>query len=356
MKINVLTVGLAAIMVFGTILTACGGTAGTGNAPAASSTSSSGTGGSAAPDQPIELNIGFSQAPDSAHARMAAKLAELAAQKSNGSIKITVFPASQLGGDVKMLQSVRTGTQSLAISNTGNVTNIVAEFQMFDLPYLFDSLDQSNQVLAGPVGQKYLDMLDQHGIIGLGYLSTLERNVFTNKPINTSADLKGMKLRILQAPGHIKAFEALGTQPTPMAYSEIYLALQQGVVDGADTSPDQYIKDKFYEVTKYYNLTKIHYLPIFLGMSKIQFDKLSPNQQKVMREAAKEALAFNIEDYKKDYNDSLNQIKEKAVTIIETDVSGLKQESAKANDAILRETPNGKQLLEELQAAKAAKK
>ncbi|MBP1153613.1 MULTISPECIES: TRAP transporter substrate-binding protein [unclassified Paenibacillus] len=339
-----LTLGLAAVMALSTILAGCG--------TSSQATSSQGAGGTAAKAETVELKFGHVLAQDSHFQVMADKMAELASQKSNGSIKITVFPQSQLGGDSKMIQSMRTGVQSLSITNQASLVNTVPELTIFDLPYLFDSIDQANKVLNGPVGQKYLDLLPQHGLVGLGYMSVVERNVFANKAINKPEDMKSLKLRTMQAPGHIKAYELLGSQPTPMAYSEVYLSLQQGVVDGGDTTPDQFIMDKFIEVAKYYNMTKIHYLPLILTMSKIQWDKMSPDQQKIVQEAAKEALAFQTEYYKKEYSDSLEKMKTAGVTVIETDVKALKEQTNKAYDVILKDIPNGKQLLEEIEAAK----
>ncbi|WP_134698717.1 TRAP transporter substrate-binding protein [Ammoniphilus sp. YIM 78166] len=353
MKKTRLTLGLVIVLILSMMVSGCGSNnAATSNNKPDAPADTAKPAETAVPDKVVEMDIGFSEAPGRGHHQMAMKFAELVAQKSNGSIKINIFPGSQLGGDVKMIQSVRSGTQSFTITNTGNIASFLKEFQIFDAPYLFDDLDQANKILSGPVGRKFLDMLENNGIVGLGWLSATERNVFSNKPINTADDLKGLKLRVLQAPGHIKSYEALSTQPTPMAYAEIYLSLQQGVIDGADTAPDQFLSEKFYEVTKYYNMTKVHYLPIFLTVSKIQFDKLNPNQQTAIKDAAKEALASNVVEYKNFYNAALEEIKKKGVTIVNTDMESMKKKSAAAVDAIVKGTPNGQQLLDDIMAAK----
>ena len=301
----------------------------------------------------VELNFGHVQSVGAHHDLLGHKLAELAAQKSNGSLKITVFPAAQLGGELKMIQALRAGTQSLTAVGTAVSSNTVPEYQIFDLPYLFDSSEQADKLLAGPVGRKYLGMLDKHGLVGLGFVANLERNVFANKAIRTVDDMKSLKLRTLQAPGHIKAFEALGAQPTPMAYSEIYISMQQGAVDGADTAADQFITDKFTEVAKNYNLTRVHIMPVFLVVSKLQFDKLTPNQQKALREAAAEAAAYDIEIYKKQVKESLDKARQVGVNVVETDLTGMKKKAMTAYDGILKDVPNGQDLLKEIRDAKA---
>ncbi|MBP1933646.1 TRAP transporter substrate-binding protein [Ammoniphilus resinae] len=357
MKKKRLVSGLTVALALGTFLTGCGSSTNTGSNSQASNGNSNSKESSSNPfsesdDKPVELKLGHVLSPESHYQAMANKLAELAAEKSNGTIKITIFPQSQLGGEVKMIQSARTGTLGMFITAQAPLVNTIPEYGVFDLPYLFDSVDQANEVLAGPVGDKFLDMLPQHGMVGLGWLTALERNVFSSKSIRSVEDMSSLKVRVMQAPGYVKAYEALGAVPTPMAYSEVYLSLQQGVVDGGDTTPDQFIMDKFIEVAKYYNLTKVHNLPLLLIASKAQWDQLSPNQQKALQEAADEALAFNIEYYKKEYTDSLEKIKQAGVEVVETNVSSLKEQTMKAYDAILKDIPDGQKNLEEIEAAK----
>src|SRR5687767_5603136 len=188
--------------------------------------------------QTLELNVGHTLAPDSHYQVATTRMAELAAKKSNGQIKINVFPQSQLGGEVKMIQAARTGGLDMFITAQAPLVNTVKAYSLFDMPYLFDSVDQANKVLSGPVGKEFLDMLPKYNLVGLGFLSVMERNVFSSKPIKAGTDMAGMKVRVMQSPGYVKAYESFGAQPTPMAYGDVYMALQQGVVDGADTSPD----------------------------------------------------------------------------------------------------------------------
>ena len=304
--------------------------------------------------QQLSLNVGHTLAPDSHYQVATTRMAELAAKKSNGQIKINVFPQSQLGGEVKMIQAARTGGLDMFITAQAPLVNTVKAYSLFDMPYLFDSVDQANKVLSGSVGKEFLDMLPKYNLVGLGFLSVMERNVFSSKPIKAGTDMAGMKVRVMQSPGYVKAYESFGAQPTPMAYGDVYMALQQGVVDGADTSPDQFVMDKFIEVSKYYNLTKVHYLPALLIMSKPKWDKLTPQQQQIIKSSADEALAESRAYYKKSYAESIERMKKAGVTVVEPNLANMKQTSSKVDEQLLSNIPDGKKLYDKVQAAKKA--
>jgi tripartite ATP-independent transporter DctP family solute receptor len=302
--------------------------------------------------QALQLNVGHTLAPDSHYQVATVRLAEIAAKKSNGQIKINVFPQAQLGGEVKMIQAARTGGLDMFITAQAPLVNTIKAYSLFDVPYLFDSVEQANKVLSGPVGKEFLGMLPQVNLVGLGFLSVMERNVFSAKPVKTGTDMAGMKIRVMQSPGYVKAYESFGAQPTPMAYGDVYMALQQGVVDGADTSPDQFVMDKFIEVSKYYNLTKVHYLPALLIVSKPRWDKLSPEQRTILQQSADEALAESRAYYRKTYDESIERMRKAGVQVVESNLTQLKQASAKVDDSLLQAIPDGRKLFDKVQAAK----
>ncbi|MBP1932184.1 TRAP transporter substrate-binding protein [Ammoniphilus resinae] len=304
------------------------------------------------PAEVIELNLGHTLTADSERQIIAEKMAQLAEEKSGGTIKISTFPQSQLGGEVKQIQSVRTGAQGMLIVSTAALENTYPEYSIFDLPYLFDSAEQANKVFQSEVGDKFLDMLSDQGLVGLGWGWANERNIFASKKVETPEDVKGLKTRVMQAPGYVKTYETLGAQPTPMAYGEVYLAVQQGTVDGGDTSPDQFVMDKFLEVAKYYNKTKLHYVPIVTAISKSKWDQMTPDQQKALQEAVDEALAFGVEYNKTYYDKYYEEMKKAGVEIVESDVEAFKKAAMPARESILKEIPNGEELLKEIEAAK----
>lgn len=301
--------------------------------------------------QTVELNIGHVLTTTSHYHAAAAKLAEIAAAKSNGQIKINVFPGAQLGGEVKQIQSARTGTQDIVVTGEAPIENTVKEYTVFSFPYLFNSVDQANGMLQGPVGREMLDLLPRYNLVGLGFISALERNIFTNgKIIKSAADMKGLKIRVIQGPGYVKAYEALGAQPTPMAYTELYLAMQNGAVDAAENSPDVFLQDRFVEVSKTYVMAKIMYMPALIIMSKAKFDALSPEHRKIIQEASAEAVAFANAHYKKDYAESLETMKKSKIEIIEPDLASFRATASTVHESLLKDFPMAKPWLTKIKA------
>jgi TRAP-type transport system periplasmic protein len=318
-----------------------------------SSASSDGNKAAASEMKNISLNLGHTLTDNSERQVISTKLAEIAKEKSEETLDISIFPSGQLGGEVKQIQSVRSGTQGMLFVSSAALTNTIPEYFLFDLPYLFDDAAQADKVLQGEVGQKFLDMLSEHDMVGLGFAWPNERNVFSDKPIETAADLKGFKMRVLQAPGYVKTYEDLGAHPTPMAYGEVFLAAQQGVINGADVPPDQFVMDRFMEVAKYYNKTKIHYVPIVVAVSKMQWDSMTKEQQVALQEATDEALEYGREYNATYYDKYYEEMKKNNIEVVEPDLESFKTETKKSYDAILKDIPNGEELLKELEEAKA---
>lgn len=299
----------------------------------------------------VELNLGHVLATDSHYHAVAEKLAEVAAAKSNGTLKINVFPSGQLGGEVKLIQSARTGAVPLVVTGEPPVENTVKEFGVFSLPYLFPDLPTANRAMQSDFGKHMLGYLDKHGLVGLGWISSLERNIYGTRKIETPADMEAMKIRVIQSPGYVRAYEALGAQPTPMAYSEVYLALQTGVIDAGEASPDTMIQDKFAEVSKYYNMVKIHYMPAILLMSKSRMDRLSPEHQQILREAADEAVKHGIQYYADGYAEAMEQIAAMGVEIVNPDVDKFREVTTTLYPSLLADIPDGEANVKAAQAA-----
>lgn len=302
--------------------------------------------------QTAEMSVGHVLATASHYHAAASKFAEVVNQKSKGAIKASVFPGGQLGGEVKMLQSARTGTLDVVVTGEAPLEGFAKEFAVFSFPYLFSSVDQINGVLQGPIGRGMLDLLPKHNLVGLGFISALERNIFTNgKVVNSVADMKGLKIRVIQGPGYVKAYQALGAQPTPMAYTELYTALQNGAVDAAENSPDVFLQDRFIEVSKTYANLKIMYMPAVIVMSKAKYDALSPEMQKVVQEATAEAIGFATAQYKKDYADAFAAMKKSGIKIVEPDLAPFKQVGRSVHGDLLGEFPMAKPWYDKIVAA-----
>lgn len=310
----------------------------------------------ATPAHSLTMDVGHTLTTDSPFHVGAQKFSDILKEKSNGKIKVNVFPHSQLGGELTMIQGAVAGTTDLLITGQPTLNNTVKEFLVFDAPFLFDSVEQANTILNGPVGKKFMDVLPKYGMVGLGWFSAIERDVFGNRAVNTADDLKGMKIRVIQSPGYVDSYNALGAQATPMAYSELYLALQQKVIDGAETTPDQFVSDKFIEVSKYFNMTHINIHPALLIMSKNRWDSLSESEQKMVREAADEAMAYARDYYKKVYDEGMKVMAEKGVTIVHpTDMESLVQATRPVVKKLVNSAPNGQELYDAVIAAKSSK-
>ena len=309
----------------------------------------------AAAQNKIVMKIGHVLSVESAYHLTALELARLVKQKSAGRIEVLVFPQAQLGGEVQMAQALRTGTQELMISSTGAIENTVKQFQIFDLPFLFSGFEDGNRVMQGPVGKKFLDMLPAANIVGLAWLSVLERDLFTTKkPVNSLSDLKNMKIRVMQSPGYIAGYKALGANPTPMAYSQLFLALSQGLVDGADTSPDQMIQDKFSDISKHFYLTRVNYLPALITVGQNAWSRLSPDLQKALKEAADEAGRFHLVEYRKQYEKGLVQLKATGTMVHEVDTRAWIAATQAVRSQLTAKVPDGAALYAEIMAARRA--
>lgn len=299
----------------------------------------------------INLKLGHVVSTDSHYQVFATKLKELVNEKSSGSMDIEIFPQGQLGGEVAMFQATQSGTLDILVLGQSAITGTIKELSIFDLPYLFDDLDQANEILGGEIGDKYLEIMSDYDVVGLGYLSAQERNIFSNKPINNLSDMEGLKLRASETTSYVSTLEALGAQPTSMAFDEVYMALQQGVVDGASSAPDNYVDDKFVEVTDYYNFTKAFYLPTPVIASGQTWDSLTQEQRDIITESVNEVIPEVIDFYKKGIEESINEAEEAGTQMIEPELGDFREASESVYDELLKDIPNGQELLEEIQEA-----
>jgi TRAP-type transport system periplasmic protein len=223
----------------------------------------------------------------------AQKFADLVKQKSGGKMIVNVFEGGTLGNDVAVLSSMLGGTLDFSLMSVGTLASYNKQFSVFDFPYMFNNEKEVDAVLDGPVGAKVLAKLPEKGFIGLAYAELGFRHTHNSKrPINTLADLQGLKIRVIPVPIYLDFMNQEGANAVPMPYTELYPALESKAVDGA-TNPFQNIEhSKMYEVNKYLSLTRHMYSAMFFIGSKKTWDKLTPDEQKVIQAAADEAKAF----------------------------------------------------------------
>jgi tripartite ATP-independent transporter DctP family solute receptor len=223
----------------------------------------------------------------------AKKFADLVEQKSSGKIKVRVFPGGQLGGDLQNVSALQGGTLDLMVLNAGLLVGIVKDFAVLDLPFLFNTAEEADAVVDGPVGTKLFEKLPDKGLVGLGYFELGFRNVTNSKrPIVKAEDFQGIKLRVLQSPLFIDLFNTLGANTVAMPFPEVYTALEQRVIDGQENPVTVIFDTKFQEVQKYLSLTRHIYNAQSVIMGKKTWDKLSEEERKIVQASLNEAEAY----------------------------------------------------------------
>src|SRR5262245_19950285 len=237
-------------------------------------------------------------------------------QKANASISVEIFPNAQLGDEGSVLKAIQSGSIALATVANATLGDFAGEMHLFDLPFLFRDRQQAYRVPDGSIGESMAKPLADKGLILLGYYEAGVRNILNNqKPINGLDDFKGMKIRVIPSSINIDTFRALGANPVPLPYSELYTALQTRVVDAAEAANSNYDAKKFYEVAPYYAMVRWQILVAPVVMSKRIFDKLTPAQQAAVRNAMKDSLDPERVSYQKADETSLEDLKSHGVKI-----------------------------------------
>ncbi|MBT3068652.1 TRAP transporter substrate-binding protein [Rhodoferax sp. U11-2br] len=220
------------------------------------------------------------------------RFAELAKQKSNGELEIKIFPNGTLGQERETLEQVQNGILEMTKASASPLETFAPEYKVFNLPFVFRNKDHFFKVLDGQVGETILNASKNRGFIGLTFYDSGARSFYAKKPINTPDDLKGMKIRVQQSPTTIKMIQALGASPTPMAWGEVYPALQAGVVDGAENNVTALTTGRHGEVSKFFSQTEHQMVPDVLVISTAKWDSLKKPLQDALRSAAHESFVY----------------------------------------------------------------
>lgn len=242
-----------------------------------------------------KLKLGFvtSANPEDPYFITANKFAELVNQYTNGRYKVDLFGSGQLGSDTEMIKNLTMGTMDVGVITNAPVGSFVHAFMVLDLPFIFPSAQVAHTVLDGPAGQLILSKLAKLHVTGLAFAEGGFRDMINNvRPVRTPADLKGVKYRVMKTPVYIGMFKALGANAVPMAWGEVFTAVQQNVVDGLEIPVPVIYANKFYEVTKYLSLTQHTYSPLVIMVSDMTWKNLSQADRQAFRRAAREAAVY----------------------------------------------------------------
>lgn len=276
------------------------------------------------PVEIVEFSLGHSGSLDHHYQKSAEKFAEIVSEKTNGAIKINIFPADQLGAGPDELESVITGTQDMVITPDAFIANHEPLFNVLGMPYQITTYEQVKSLPGSEVALALEEKAKDSGIVILGWLANGFRLVTTNNPINTPEDMKGLKMRIGSAKLISDLLTTLGANPTPISMSETYTALQTGTVDGQENPTTNILGNKLYEVQDYLAITRHQYVTQPLVMNKAKFDSLSPEFQQILLEAGKEIAEMDVEIVENEEASQLKELEAAGMTITEPDTAAFK--------------------------------
>ncbi len=246
------------------------------------------------------------------------KFAEIVTAKSGGKIKVNLFPGGTLGGDQQNVSALQGGTIEMVVLNAGILASQVKDFEVFDFPFMFANPQEADAVVDGPAGRALLDKLDAKNIRGLAYWELGFRQITNSKRAITKVEeIEGLKLRVIPNAINVDWVKALGANPTPMAFPEVYPALEQKAIDGQENPLSVILANKFFEVQKNLAVTNHQYNPQSIIFSKKVWDTLSPADQKVLQDAAKEASAYQRKVNRDKSADDLQELKQAGMQVTE---------------------------------------
>lgn len=308
----------------------------------------------AAPVGAQTFQLSHNAAPGNPKDVASKKFAELVEQKSGGRLKVDVGGAAQFGDDAETITNMRLGTIALSANSQGTTSAVVPEIALLGLPFLFQSLDQAEKVMDGHAGEMIAAAAEKQGLEILAWWNNGIRETSNSKhPITKPDDLKGLKIRTPPDPMTIDIFTALGASATPMAFSELYIALQQGVVDGQENPLINIYSSKLHEVQPYISMTNHKFESTPFIMSKMIYDTLSPEDQTILRAAAKEAGALNRQMVRDQSAELRGQLEAAGIKINDVDPQPFVDATQPVYDKWRKDYP---ELVDELVAeAKAAK-
>jgi len=272
--------------------------------------------GSAAAQTTMRISISIAQ---NSHQGIAVDtFAKEVEKRTAGRYKVQPFYSGSLGGERESIEAVQLGTQELTFSSSGPVPNFVPEAKILDIPFLFRDKAHARAVLDGPIGQEMLAKFDSKGFKALAWGENGIRHMTNSKrSVSAPEDLKGLKMRTMENPVHVAAYKGLGIVTTPMAFPEVFTALQQGTVDGQENPLSVIMASKFDQVQKHLTLTGHVYSPGIFLMNKASFDKLSAADKQAFLDAAKEGVKANRGRVDEDDAKGVAELRNKGMTVVE---------------------------------------
>ena len=264
------------------------------------------------------LKMGYAVPKDSHYGAGATVLCDEIAKGTNNRYSCQHFPSSALGGEREMIEAVQLGTQDMVTTSTGPLGNFVPEVKIFDIPFLFRNYDHARKTLDGAIGQDALKAMQAKGLVGLAWAENGFRHMTNSKrAINSATDANGLKMRTMENKTHMEGYKTFGILPTPMAFPELFTALQQGTVDGQENPIPVILAAKFSQVQKHLSLTGHVYSPAVFILSPNVWNKLNDADKKVFTEAAKKGAAAMRKRVNDDEARGIDLLKKDGMQVVE---------------------------------------
>ncbi|MEH7119620.1 TRAP transporter substrate-binding protein [Neobacillus vireti] len=341
MKTNKFTGLLAAAIFTGTLLTACGSNQ-------EKTTSNAGSKENGKPSYTFRL--ADNQPADYPTVVGDKKFAELVGERTNGRIKIEVFPSGQLGDEKSVLEQVQLGAVEFTRINASPLAEFNKDFSVLGLPYVFESDEHLWNFLESEKGTEMLDGLEQSKMKGLAYYDSGSRNFYSTKKLKSIDDLKGLKIRVQQSEINIDFIKAIGANATPMSYGEVFSALQTGIIDGAENNLPSFDSSNHYQEAKNIILDHHQRIPEVLLMSDAVWDKLDKEDKKIIKQAALDSVETQKAEWDKWEQRSEKKLKDEGVTF--TDVKDLKPWQDAVKPMVEKYSKDYKDIMEAIEQAR----
>jgi len=261
-------------------------------------------------------------------------MAERVEEISRGRMRVDIYPSGQLGQERDLIELLQIGSLAMTKVSTAPLEAFVPEMKIFGIPYVFRDHAHSWKIFNGPIGKKLLLAGEKYFLRGMCYYDAGSRSFYTKeRPVNSPADLDGLKIRVMKSNVAVKMVQALGGSPTPIPWGELYTSLQQGVVDGAENNPPSFYFSRHYEVCKYYSIDEHTSVPDILLMSTVVWNSLSGQERQWVQQAVDESVEYQKKVWKESSDESLKKVQEAGVEIIYPDKAPFREAVKEMHEA-----------------------
>lgn len=297
-----------------------------------------------------ELRLGHGMTEDNAQHIGLTAFADEVKKLSNGDLTVTIYANSQLGNERELAEQTVTGALDMCKINGSLAETFEPRYGIMSIPYLFKDYDQAKAFMRSDLPEKYFfNQSKDRGIIGLFLVAAGTRDFYANKPIKEPSDLQGLKMRVPESEMSMKMVTAMGGQPTPVPFAEIYSALQQKVVDGAENSISSFVEMRHMEVNKYFSLDDHTMTPDVVFISDLTWETLTPEEQEIIKKAAKVGTEVSITAWDKNDAANLQKAKDAGITFVETNKEAFREKTKFILDEEMKKE-GYKEIIEQIQA------